>query len=107
MFLSTNSALSSVRELHDSSVTAARPELAHLPQRLLCVRPEEPWGHRSVDRATRNELRLSQEKAATLVRLHWTDLRHVERGYRNLTWRNILKIAHGLDVDAASGRRPC
>lgn len=50
--------------------------------------------------ARRHELGLSQEKAAEEIGLHWTYLGQVERGRRNATLLNILKIAHGLDIDA-------
>lgn len=56
------------------------------------------FGRRVVER--RQELGLSQEKAAEAIGLHWTYLGQVERGRRNLTLHNILKIAEGLDVDA-------
>ncbi|MDX1870705.1 helix-turn-helix transcriptional regulator [Mycolicibacterium sp. 120266] len=56
------------------------------------------FGRRVTQR--RNELGLSQEKAAELIGLHWTYLGQVERGRRNLTLHNILKIAGGLEVDA-------
>ncbi|EPZ18409.1 helix-turn-helix domain-containing protein [Mycobacteroides abscessus] len=47
----------------------------------------------------RHELGLSQEKAAEVIGLHWTYLGQVERGRRNITLNNILKIAAGLGVD--------
>ncbi|MDL9938996.1 helix-turn-helix transcriptional regulator [Gordonia sp. ABSL1-1] len=59
--------------------------------------------------ARRTELGLSQEKAAERCGLHWTYLGQVERGRRNVTLHNILKIAAGLDVDAGvlvSGLEP-
>ncbi|OYN76154.1 transcriptional regulator [Mycolicibacterium sphagni] len=56
------------------------------------------FGRRVVQR--RNELGLSQEKAAESIGLHWTYLGQVERGRRNLTLHNILKIAKGLKIDA-------
>jgi len=49
--------------------------------------------------ARRHELRLSQEKAAEVIGLHWTYLGQVERGRRNVTLNNIVKIAAGLGVD--------
>ncbi|OHT89074.1 helix-turn-helix domain-containing protein [Mycobacteroides saopaulense] len=49
--------------------------------------------------ARRHELGLSQEKAAEVIGLHWTYLGQVERGRRNITLNNIVKIAAGLDVD--------
>ena len=56
------------------------------------------FGRRVVKR--RNELGLSQEAAAERIGLHWTYVGQVERGRRNLTLHNILKIARGLDTDA-------
>lgn len=50
-------------------------------------------------RARRNELGLSQEALADVAGLHWTFVGQVERGRRNLTLHNILKIARGLGVD--------
>ncbi|MEN4475724.1 helix-turn-helix transcriptional regulator [Mycolicibacterium cosmeticum] len=58
------------------------------------------FGRRVVVR--RNELGLSQEGAAERIGLHWTYLGQVERGRRNLTLHNILKIAYGLDIDAGT-----
>ncbi|MBF9319422.1 helix-turn-helix domain-containing protein [Mycobacteroides chelonae] len=49
--------------------------------------------------ARRHELGLSQEKAAEVIGLHWTYLGQVERGRRNITLNNIVKIARGLGVD--------
>lgn len=56
------------------------------------------FGRRVVKR--RNELGLSQEAAAERIGVHWTYLGQVERGRRNLTLHNILKVAAGLDTDA-------
>ncbi|TQN41681.1 helix-turn-helix protein [Blastococcus colisei] len=50
-------------------------------------------------RTRRNELGLSQEALAHACDLHWTFLGQVERGRRNLTLHNILKIARGLGID--------
>ena len=60
-------------------------------------------------RARRHELGLSQEALADACRLHWTFVGQVERGRRNLTLHNILKIASGLGVDPGDllrGLRP-
>ncbi len=57
------------------------------------------FGRRVADR--RHELGLSQEKAAEAIGVHWTYLGQVERGRRNVTLHNILKIADGLGVDAS------
>lgn len=48
--------------------------------------------------ARRAELGMSQEKAAERIGVHWTYLGQVERGRRNVTLHNILKIAQGLDM---------
>ena len=48
--------------------------------------------------ARRAELGLTQEKAAERVDLHWTYVGQVERGRRNVTLHNILKIADGLGM---------
>lgn len=48
----------------------------------------------------RHELGLSQEKAAEVIGVHWTYLGQVERGRRNVTLHNIIKIADGLGIDA-------
>jgi transcriptional regulator with XRE-family HTH domain len=42
---------------------------------------------------------LSQEALAGKSGVHWTFLGQVERGRRNLSLHNLLKIAGGLDVD--------
>ncbi|WP_373418927.1 helix-turn-helix domain-containing protein [Rhodococcus opacus] len=53
-------------------------------------------------RARRNDLGWSQEVAADACGVHWTFLGQVERGQRNLTLHNILKVARGLEVDPAT-----
>jgi ribosome-binding protein aMBF1 (putative translation factor) len=50
-------------------------------------------------RARRTELGKSQEQLARDSRLHWSYLGQVERGQRNLTLHNILKLAEVLGVD--------
>lgn len=50
-------------------------------------------------RERRHELGLSQEGLAHEAGLHWTFVGQVERGQRNLTLHNILKIARGLQLD--------
>jgi transcriptional regulator with XRE-family HTH domain len=44
---------------------------------------------------------LSQEALAAKSNVHWTFLGQVERGRRNLSLHNLLKIAAGLGVDPA------
>ncbi|HEY4270217.1 MAG TPA: helix-turn-helix transcriptional regulator [Galbitalea sp.] len=52
-------------------------------------------------RVRENRLRLgiSQETLAQLSDVHWTFVGQVERGTRNLSLHNIIKLAGGLDVD--------
>lgn len=52
-------------------------------------------------RTRRESLGLSQEALADLSGVHWTFLGQVERGQRNLSLHNMLKIAGGLQVDPA------
>lgn len=60
-------------------------------------------------RARRQELGLSQEALADRSGVHWTFLGQVERGRRNISLHNILKLAAGLDIDPGelvAGLRP-
>ncbi len=57
------------------------------------------FGHRV--RENRLRLGISQETLAQLSDVHWTFIGQVERGTRNLSLHNIIKIAGGLDVDPA------
>ena len=50
-------------------------------------------------RSRRNDLGLSQEQLADQCGLHWTYVGSVERGRRNISLHNILKIAAGLRID--------
>lgn len=52
-------------------------------------------------RENRQRLGISQETLATLSGVHWTFVGQVERGTRNLSLHNIIKLAGGLDVDPA------
>jgi transcriptional regulator with XRE-family HTH domain len=49
----------------------------------------------------RSALGLSQEALAHRSGIHWTFLGQVERGQRNISLHNLLKIAGGLEVDPA------
>jgi transcriptional regulator with XRE-family HTH domain len=50
-------------------------------------------------RTRRQELGVSQEDLAAAAGLHWTFVGQVERGRRNISLHNILKLAHGLQID--------
>jgi transcriptional regulator with XRE-family HTH domain len=60
-------------------------------------------------RARREALGLSQEALAHQAGVHWTFLGQVERGRRNLSLHNLLKLAAGLGIDPGElvqGLRP-
>lgn len=56
-------------------------------------------GERIKQRRTR--LGLSQEALAARAGLHWTFVGQVERGRRNISLHNLLKLAAALDLDPA------
>jgi transcriptional regulator with XRE-family HTH domain len=49
-------------------------------------------------RTRRLELLLSQEKLAEKAELHWTYIGGIERGERNVSLLNIVRIAKALGV---------
>lgn len=51
-------------------------------------------------RACRRQRGWSLEALAERSGLHWTYVGSVERGQRNVSLRNILRLADALDVDA-------
>jgi transcriptional regulator with XRE-family HTH domain len=68
--------------------------------------PKEPVSDATVAfgqrvRERRNALGYSQERLAELAGMHWTFVGQIERGRRNLTLHNILKLAQALGCDAA------
>ena len=56
----------------------------------------EEFGRRLQQR--RHELGWSQERVAEESGLHWTYVGQVERGERNVSLRNILKLLHALQL---------
>lgn len=52
-------------------------------------------------RKRRNQLGYSQERLAQEAGLHWTFVGQVERGRRNLSLHNLLRLAAALEVDPA------
>lgn len=57
------------------------------------------FGQRLLD--LRHEAELTQEELADAADLHWTYVGQIERGERNLTLLNVLKLARGLDMTAS------
>ena len=51
-------------------------------------------------RTLRLKAGLTQEAVADAAELHWTFVGQVERGERNLSYKNILKLAAGLSANA-------
>lgn len=49
-------------------------------------------------RAIRLKRGLTQEQVADGAELHWTFVGQVERGERNISYKNLLKLAAGLGV---------
>jgi transcriptional regulator with XRE-family HTH domain len=53
-------------------------------------------------RVLRLERGLTQEQLADAAELHWTYIGQIERGERNLTLKNVLRLARGLGVSAGT-----
>lgn len=49
----------------------------------------------------REQAGLTQEVLAHAAGLHWTYVGQIERGERNLSYKNVLKLARGLGVEPA------
>ncbi len=45
---------------------------------------------------------MTQEALSQAADLHWTYIGQIERGERNLTFQNLLKLARGLGVPPPS-----
>lgn len=52
-------------------------------------------------RVCRFEADLTQEELADAAGLHWTYVGQIERGERNLTYLNVLRLARGLGMTPA------
>lgn len=52
-------------------------------------------------RECRYAAELTQEELADAAELHWTYIGQIERGERNLTYLNILRLARGLGMTPA------
>ncbi|MBL7491553.1 helix-turn-helix transcriptional regulator [Frankia sp. AgB1.9] len=67
----------------------------------------QAFGQRVRDR--RHALGKTQEQVAADAGIHWSYIGQIERGIRNLTLDNILKLAVGLQIDPGElvkGLRP-
>lgn len=53
-------------------------------------------------RALRLERQLTQEQLAEAAELHWSYIGQIERGERNLTLKNVLRLARGLGISAGA-----
>ena len=49
-------------------------------------------------RKLREAAGMTQEELAHAAGLHWTYVGQIERGERNLTYKNVLKLARGLGI---------
>jgi transcriptional regulator with XRE-family HTH domain len=72
------------RKRDEQSDSAKDPELVALGRRVFELR--EARG-------------MTQEGLAHAAGLHWTYVGQIERGERNLSYKNVLKLARGLDID--------
>lgn len=50
-------------------------------------------------RELREAVGMTQEALADAAGLHWTYVGQIERGERNLSYKNLLKLARGLGVE--------
>jgi transcriptional regulator with XRE-family HTH domain len=52
--------------------------------------------------ALRANADLTQEALAHAAGLHWTYVGQIERGERNPTYKNVLKLARGLGIEPSA-----
>jgi transcriptional regulator with XRE-family HTH domain len=69
-------------------------------------KPKPPVSDAAVEfgarvRARRKEMGLSLKALTEDAEVHWTWISHIERGQRNLSLTNILKLADLLQIDPA------
>ncbi len=79
-----------------------KPAKAKRPAKATRNKPDpdiEAFGNRL--RALRKEAGMTQEALAAAAGLHWTYIGQIERGRRNLTLKNVLRLARGLGVEPA------
>ena len=67
-------------------MAAAHPDKAALGRAVRSLRVERDW---------------SQERLADNSGLHWTYVGGIERGERNPSWENVVRLARGLGVSVA------
>lgn len=53
-------------------------------------------------RKQRNALKWSQEELAEKAELHWTYIGGIERGERNVSLINIVRLAHALGLSVST-----
>ena len=58
--------------------------------------PQEKFG--AAIRSRREKLQLSQEELASIANVHRTYVGGIERGERNVSLVNILKLCHALSI---------
>ncbi len=57
-------------------------------------------------RERREAAGMTQEALADAAGLHWTYVGQIERGERNLSYKNLLKLARGLRVEPGELIKP-
>lgn len=72
-----------------------------MPEGSTLVSSPTPAHLGSAIRRLRTERELTLESLASNAGIHWTYLTGVERGKRNPSWKVIVSIAGGLEVDVS------